>query len=892
MIGDKKIIGICITQINSTSSVELINGLNRRALARGYKLIVFNSPLDLSWNSENEKGLSAVFESINFDIVDVLLIEYLTFRSDEMIASLVKKAKAHGTPVIILNGRSSGCHCVTDEYTESYKALMDHVIKEHGVRDTLYMAGREGFEESEERIAMYKAVLEENGLPYSRELVGFGFYWDKAAGPELRRMIERHGRVPEAVFCANDYMAFGVCRELQLMGYKVPDDVIVTGFDGVPEAEFFDPILSTCRKDYDDLARQAIKAADMALGGADEPFELHCSYRTRTARSCGCHESDNFGIKIAAQQFTAVHAANEHDKFVYGLFGKTMNVSDLSTFTSLLPEWIIEDSFVCLNSDFVAQALEDDISERIADKLEIIPSIHNAHEADRRYFLLSEMLPETKLWLNDESVYVLDTLSSGSEVYGIYAVKSLDILSDSYKIDRTVKYLNICIRAIVNSYRQRSMIRKLRTAAMTDHLTGLPNLHGTTKWFEDFSADPKTHEGCISVSVYVLSVYKYIYENFGIEELENTLCVIAEGLKHANPENCFIGHVAEDEFIVINYYDSQEQIAPTIDAAVAEFYGIMGSYKERRDIGFDIEVNCGCTEGFKGWTGTLSEFSRLASNEMYLNRLKYANSSQPESKVKVSEQNLKAFELLIERNLLEYHFQPIVDVESGEIFAYEALMRPDKSIGLNPAQVVETASEFDRLYDVQKATMFNAMKTFRNKLGQFQGRRIFINSIPGYFLTSSDYGRFVERFSDLLKYVVIELIESSTVKEKELASIRGLMNGSTPVAIDDYGTGHSNIVNLMRYSPQIIKIDRYLITEIQNDRNKQMFFRSTVEYARMNGIKVLAEGVETADELKCVIELGADLIQGYYTGKASAEPLEDIPEHIKNEIKEAKINKK
>ena len=149
---------------------------------------------------------------------------------------------------------------------------------------------------------------------------------------------------------------------------------------------------------------------------------------------------------------------------------------------------------------------------------------------------------------------------------------------------------------------------------------------------------------------------------------------------------------------------------------------------------------------------------------------------------------------------------------------------------------------------------------------------------------AKDYKRFVERFSDLLKYVVIELIESSTVGEEELASIRGLMNGCTPVALDDYGTGHSNIVNLMRYHPQVIKIDRYLITEIQNDQNKQMFFRSTVEYARMNGIKVLAEGVETTEELECVIGLGADLIQGYYTGKAKPDPLDDIPQSIKQEI--------
>ena len=94
--------------------------------------------------------------------------------------------------------------------------------------------------------------------------------------------------------------------------------------------------------------------------------------------------------------------------------------------------------------------------------------------------------------------------------------------------------------------------------------------------------------------------------------------------------------------------------------------------------------------------------------------------------------------------------------------------------------------------------------------------------------------------------------EHDTVSDAELQTLKhlgGNENGNV-IAVDDYGTGHSNIVNLLRYSPQVIKIDRFLITDIQNDVNKQMFVRSTIDLARLNGIKVLAEGVETSAELR------------------------------------------
>ena len=91
----------------------------------------------------------------------------------------------------------------------------------------------------------------------------------------------------------------------------------------------------------------------------------------------------------------------------------------------------------------------------------------------------------------------------------------------------------------------------------------------------------------------------------------------------------------------------------------------------------------------------------------------------------------------------------------------------------------------------------------------------------------------------------------------------------------------------MRYAPQLIKIDRFLITDIHKDVNKQMFVRTTVEFAKMNNIKVLAEGVETSNEMRMVIDFGVDYIQGYYTGKPSTEIIPEIAKDIRKEIIEA-----
>ena len=77
------------------------------------------------------------------------------------------------------------------------------------------------------------------------------------------------------------------------------------------------------------------------------------------------------------------------------------------------------------------------------------------------------------------------------------------------------------------------------------------------------------------------------------------------------------------------------------------------------------------------------------------------------------------------------------------------------------------------------------------------------------------------------------------------------------IAIDDYGSGYSNVNNLLRYMPEYVKIDRMLLTGIDADPHRQHFVKDIIEFTSTNDIKALAEGVETTKEMKTVIQLGA-----------------------------------
>ncbi len=247
---------------------------------------------------------------------------------------------------------------------------------------------------------------------------------------------------------------------------------------------------------------------------------------------------------------------------------------------------------------------------------------------------------------------------------------------------------------------------------------------------------------------------------------------------------------------------------------------------------------------------------------------------------------LKEANRIIDNNLFSYHFQPIVSVATGEIFSYEALMRPQSDILKSPLQIIEYADMRNRLNDIERATLFNILGILEKDPDILHGRKVFINSIPGTVLPEPERSKVDELLTRHNDVAVIEITEKSELDEGDYREFKKRLESiGVQTAIDDYGTGYSNVQNLLRYMPDYVKIDRSLLSGMQNDSKKKHFVREIIDFCHSNKILALAEGVETSEELRAVILLGADLIQGFYTAKPAAKPMDMIPFDIREEIK-------
>ncbi len=225
-------------------------------------------------------------------------------------------------------------------------------------------------------------------------------------------------------------------------------------------------------------------------------------------------------------------------------------------------------------------------------------------------------------------------------------------------------------------------------------------------------------------------------------------------------------------------------------------------------------------------------------------------------------------------------FQPIFSARTGKVMAYEALMRSDMEALRSPATIMKLAREQGALCEIERLTFFKSLENFDHLRSEGLVRRdtmLFINSIASVCLPREDSEYMESRWHELCRQMVIEITEEEEINHEALEAKRHVPGFSGMFALDDYGSGFANENSLLELSPRFIKVDIAIIRGIDTDPDKQQIVQNIVAYAHPRNMKIIAGGVETAAELRKVIELGADALQGYFLAKPAAVPAKMAP---------------
>lgn len=552
MLGNRKIAALCLSKVQNAVCNQLVAALNECLKKSNYGLLVLNTCSDLYHQDAVSIGEASIFELLENDIVDVIIIFEEQLKHENIVRSILKKAEKRNVPVIFIGDKHDGYVNVTFDYEAGFAEMVRHVITVHKPHKIHYMNGMRNNDFSENRLNVFKSVLDEYNIPFSDDMVSYGDFWALPAREATIKLIES-GNIPDAVICANDSMAISVCNTLKDYGYSVPDDVIVTGFDGIDDIYYVEPRITSSKCSYLELSEQITKVVPDVLSGTLTEGSFHVVPKLQLMQSCGC--SDEVCFNLSKELNTKDNALNRYlgeERVLAEISAKIQSCKTIEEVSEKLKRSVIYDMCFMLNMDCIDETINPLITQvgnKFGDSLYVIMDTDYVENFTPYEFPAKDIVPNLGEML-DKGSAVIFTAMNFLDVplgYACFHYYNYDIQQYN-KIPQTVTALNNAIGGFRNMRHQHYLREQIEEMYKFDSLTGLYNRGGFSKAYKNLIQNKNT---LVTVVLADLDGLKFINDCYGHGEGDLAIATVAAALRHACPPQAICVRFGGDEMLAV-----------------------------------------------------------------------------------------------------------------------------------------------------------------------------------------------------------------------------------------------------------------------------------------------------------------------------------------------------
>jgi len=453
----------------------------------------------------------------------------------------------------------------------------------------------------------------------------------------------------------------------------------------------------------------------------------------------------------------------------------------------------------------------------------------------------------------------------------------------------------ILVVTMIDITERKRVEEELTWQATHDTLTGLPNrelIHDRL-----VAVLQRSRQRGVSVALLFVDLdgFKLINDTYGHAAGDALLKEIAKRLLEQVRPGDTVARLSGDEFVIL--CEQLEQPA-TITTLAERINDVLRKPVEFGGEQMFVTASIGIAIGY-GATHTADDMLRSADTAMYSAKKKGRDGWQffNEDLQKQAHQRLlitNGLRVAIERNELSPRFQPIVEAATGRIVGAELLLRWHPPGGeVSPALFIPIAETTGTIVSI-------GLWVFRQGCcAEADWRRRWGDAAPYVSINVSvrhlDEQNLAEDFAAILletgaepTRILLEITETALMSDVEsnLRVLRQLADLGMRVAVDDFGTGYSSLAQLTRMPVSVLKIDKAFVDGIEKQSESRTLIRAVIGLGRAMNMKLLAEGVENASQLKELRESGCDLIQGYFFYRPLELPL--FVETVAREIQESR----
>ena len=622
----RKNIAVCVTGYNAECESKIVVGVRNRCRELGYNTLVFAAPIRRS-NIEASvtktstellvRGENEIFNLVNYKEIDGVIILGETFSDYTTIYDIAGQCRKNNIPVVNVNDLNHQLqhNVVLKDYTAMEK-LIDHLVKDHHLTKINFIAGVKENRFSDDRLQSYLRAMKRNGLAVSEDQIGYGNYWSGAVDV-TRTFLEKEK--PEAIVCANDVMAIFCMDYLKNLGYKIPEDIIVTGFDGIQEANKYSPTITTVQPDFYKAGAAAVDVVT-AQNAAQTNGSVEIGSTLILQGSCGCKsavkQKQEFhylqDIYNSKETFTVF---NHNILGVYTNSSMSENIEELCK-SLLQGAWTFKFRriYICLNKELERGdfSLFSDGSIKnyngISEKL--VSMCNYGHVVPfGTVFNSSDYLPEN-IFEEEEPVYLcFSPLHFKDKFLGYIAYEPTED-------DGHGEQFSVWMMTAGNEIGTFYSIRELESMYSTDALTGLCNRRGMKKAFarmfpEDFGNRPES--GYFTTVCADIDYLKPINDKFGHEAGDNAIVKVANAIKAGFPKTAVCVRTGGDEYCILLYSKTR----PNINKYIEKVEAYLDKYNESSDLPYKVYCSLGDYTLPVGEVTSLLQMQKIADRKLY-----------------------------------------------------------------------------------------------------------------------------------------------------------------------------------------------------------------------------------------------------------------------------------
>lgn len=550
-------IAVVVAGIDEEYQNNIISGINESAREKNINISYFGAYGGLLKSKRFDVGEYSIYNLINFEEFDGAVLMTNTICDPETKERVIKRVTESGIPAVVFDCSDyPQLYNVSINNSSAMADITEHVIEKHGARVVNFISGPMSNPEATDRYNAFLGVMEKHGIPVEKDRVFFGEFRSMDGIQAIEEFLESGLSLPDAFICANDAMALTAVSTLEKAGYKVPDDVIVTGFDYTYVARNFCPSLTSVKRPLVDMGYKAVETISDIIDGKNPPKNIYLDSSAVFSESCGCKSdaSDDYR-EYKKRTFRKTQSINSGitmlNKFTAGL-AETEEIDEMIDVLNKFIEELDCDKFcLCLTEDWLDSFGDAIQSESDYASYMTAPLIWE--KGERRecgFFASSDMFPEP-LTTGGNINYFLP-LHFRDCCLGYYIITNSDFPVYSLLCHNLTMNLSNSLENVRKLIHLRKTMDELNRLYVIDPLCNIYNRNGFINLADSKFRECAEKKQKVMLTFIDMDGLKFINDNYGHNEGDFAIQRLAGVIQ----ECCLNGICARfggDEFVVFSF---------------------------------------------------------------------------------------------------------------------------------------------------------------------------------------------------------------------------------------------------------------------------------------------------------------------------------------------------